>query len=184
MEINNIVSMKIKKDKKFIFLSMLSWYGTIIFFTILFTGILYIAIFDTDERSESNLNAVRYFWLPCMALFFIYAASLNFKFIRLNLCLKKDIHNCDINEKTLSNIIKVRPIREYHYRMRSNIGFIIYNLEEEKIIKYYLFSRGEQISSRANFDLLKNMRIDIKYYSRSKYIISTPQKAQILKSVR
>jgi hypothetical protein len=183
-EKQDIQSERLKSDKRFIFLSMLSCFGVMFLFIISGLIILFKAIYDVEGRNEFNTNMMWYFVVPVLALCGIYGSSLEFKYIRMYSNLKKDISNRDISSKTLSQIIKIKFIKDFHYRNTSNIGFIIYNLENEKMVKYYLFARDTFIPKRCDLSKIQKMHIQIKYYTRSKYIISTLQRKEILKSIQ
>src|SRR5690606_18737003 len=173
---------KIDKDLNFIKKSANTQLASSLIMIFLHAVIIIIAIFDTEGRSEGNIQMFRFLGIPLMVLVALFMMSRDFLFQVMSRRLKTDVKEQSLKEKTLKNIIKIKPLKQ-NLNRGSEVGLIIYHREDDgKVIKYFLIESDQILFGTFQKDAYKDRNLQIQYYEKSKVITNTKYK-EIIKRV-
>lgn len=176
------VPAKIDKDLKFIKKSANTQFASSLIMIFLLIVVILLSIFDTEGRSEGNIQMFRFLGIPLMVLVALFIMSRDFLFQIMYQRLKIDLKEQSLKERTLKNIIKIKPLKQ-NLNRGSEVGLIIYNREDDgKVIKYYLIESDQILFGTFQKDAYKDRNLQIQYYEKSKVITNTKYK-EIIKRV-
>src|SRR5690606_10960813 len=105
--------------------------------------IVLVTIFDTEGRSEGNIELLKFIGIPLMVLVLLFVVSRDFQFQIMHQRLIRDVKEERLKERTLKNTIKIKPLK-HNLNRNMDVGLIIYHKEDDgRLVKYYLIESDQ-----------------------------------------